>query len=104
MFPRRREEKERMCWEGEGGAEGMNADGHRTGEPGQTPGLVGSRAHQSASPFPLCFALKQAVEIIVDSPALRDGPPLDSNRGQCEEKRRKRKGKERGKGERKKKG
>ena len=75
----------------------MNADGHRTGEPGHpTPGLVGSRAHQSASPFPLCFAQKQAVEIIVDSPALRDGPPLDSNRGQCEEKGRERRGKERG--------
>ena len=39
MFPCRREETERMCWELEGGAEEMNA-----GEPGQTHGLVGSRA------------------------------------------------------------
>ena len=27
---------------------------------GHLPGLVGSRAHQSASPVPLCFAQKQA--------------------------------------------
>ena len=84
MFPRRREEKERICdQEGEGGAEGMDADGHRTGEPGHpTPGLVGSRAHQSASPVPFCFALKQAVGIFLDPSALRDGPRLDLNRGQ----------------------
>ena len=46
---------------------------------------MGLRPRQSASPVPLCFALKQAVRIIIDSPALRDGPPLNSNRGQCEE-------------------
>ena len=51
MFPRRREEKERMCWEGEGGADGINAYGHGTREPGETPGLVGSRALPSASPW-----------------------------------------------------
>ena len=74
----------------------MNSDGCKTGELRQTPGLVGSRAHQSASPFPLCFAMKQAVGIIVlDSSALRDGPPPGLNRGQCKEKRRKRKGKDR---------
>ena len=53
-----------------------------------THGLVGSRAHQSASPFPLCFAPKQVVGIIVDSSALCVGPPLDANQGQGEEKRR----------------
>ena len=42
------------------------------------------------------FAEKQAVGIIVESPGLRDRPPLDSNRGQCEEKGRERRGKERG--------
>ena len=52
------------------------------GTPG-TPGLVGSRARQSRSPVPLCFAQRQAVGIIVESLALRDRPPLDSNRGQC---------------------
>ena len=41
------------------------------------------------------FAQKQAVGIIVESPALRDRPPLDSNRGQCEEKGRERRGEER---------
>ena len=49
---------------------------------GTNPGLVGSRAHQLASLFPLCFTPKQAVAIIVDSAALRDRPPIDSNRGQ----------------------
>ena len=77
-----------LFWEGEGGAEGMNANGRRTGEPGQTPGPVGSRARQSASPFPLCFAQKQAAGIVSDSSALRDGSRLDSNRGQYGEKRR----------------
>ena len=33
----------------------MNANGRKTGEPGQTPGLVGPKARQSASPFALCF-------------------------------------------------
>ena len=76
MFPRRREEKERMYSEGEGVAEGINANGHRTGQPGQTPGLVWSKAHQSASPFPLCSALKQAIGIIVGSQALSDKLPI----------------------------
>ena len=44
---------------------------------------------------PALFAQKQAVGIIVESPALRDRPPLDSNRGQCEEKGRERRGEER---------
>ena len=65
------------------------------GNPG-TPGLVGSTARQSRSPFPLCFDQTQAVGIIVDALALRDEPPLDTNRGRCEEKRKERGGKERG--------
>ena len=54
MFPRRREEKERMCWEGEGGAEGMNADGHGTGEPGhpntRSCGVKGSSVRVTQAP------------------------------------------------------
>ena len=57
------------------------------------PKLTGSRAHQSASPVPLCFAQKQAVGIVSDSSALRDGSRLDSNRGQYWEKRRRKEGK-----------
>ena len=41
------------------------------------------------------FAQKQAVGIIVESPALNDRPPLDSNRRQCEEKGTERGGEER---------
>lgn len=51
-----------MFWQEEGGAEGMNAFGQRTGEPEQTPGLVGSKARQSTSPFPLCFAQNRQLE------------------------------------------
>ena len=95
MFPWRGEEKEGcITREKEELKEGMQV-AIALGTP---PGLVGSRAHQSASPVPLCSALKQAVGIIVDFPALRDGPPLDSHRGQCKEKWRKQKRKERGKG------
>ena len=43
---------------------------------------------QPASPFPPCFASKLAFGIIVESPARRDRPPLDSNRGQIVERRR----------------
>ena len=93
--PKRSEEKERMCWEGEGGAEGMNAAGQRTGDTRHTPGLVGSRARQSRSPVPLRFAQRWAVGIIVESLALRDRTPLDSNRGQCEEKGGERRGEKR---------
>ena len=50
------------------------------------PKPTGSRAHQSASPVPLCFAQKQAVGFVSDSSALRDGSRLDSNRGQYGEK------------------
>ena len=57
------------------------------------PKLTGSRAHQSASPVPLCFAQKQAAGIVSDSSALRDGSRLDSNRGQYGEKRRRKEGK-----------
>ena len=57
------------------------------------PKLTGSRAHQSASPVPHCFAQKQAAGIVADSSALRDGSRLDSNRGQCGEKRRRKEGK-----------
>ena len=73
------------------------------------PKLMGSRAHQSASPVPLCFAQKQAVGIVSDSSALRDGSRLDSNRGQYGEKRKKKEGKKEvgkkgGKGEKEKRG
>ena len=57
------------------------------------PKLTGSRANQSASPVPLCFAQKQAAGIVSDSSALRDGSRLDSNRGQYGEKRRRKEGK-----------
>ena len=57
------------------------------------PKLPGSRAHQSASPVPLCFAQKQAAGIVSDSSALRDGSRLDANRGQYGEKRRRKEGK-----------
>ena len=84
MFPWRREEKKGCVRrENEELEEGMQMV-MALGNPG-TAGLVGSTAHQPASPFPLRLAEKQAVGIIVDSPALRDGPPLDPNRGQCEE-------------------
>ena len=78
----------REGWKGERGAQRRVANGHRTGDTRELPGLVGSRARQSRSPAPLCFAQKQVVGIIVDSSALRDGPPLDVNQGQGEEKRR----------------
>ena len=39
--PLEEREKERMFWEGEGRAEGMNANGHGTGDPGQYPVLWG---------------------------------------------------------------
>ena len=74
------------------------------------PKLTGSRAHQSASPVPLCFAQKQAAGIVSDSSALRDGSRLDSNRGQYGEKRRRKEGRKKwggkkgGKGEKKKRG
>ena len=58
------------------------------------PKLMESRAHQSASPVPLCFAQKQAAGIVSDSSTLRDGSCLDSNRGQYGEKRKKKEGKE----------
>ena len=69
------------------------------------PKLMESRARQSASLVPLCFAQKQAAGIVLDSSTLRDGSRLDSNRGQYGEKRKERR-KERsgGKGEKKKKG
>ena len=51
------------------------------------PKLTGSRAHQSASPVPLCFAQKHAARILSESSALRDGSRLGSNRGQYGEKR-----------------
>ena len=57
------------------------------------PKLTGSRAHQSASPVPLCFAQKQAAGIVSDSSTLRDGSCLDSNRGQYGERRKKKEGK-----------
>ena len=84
MFSRRREEKERMCWQGERGAEGRNANGHGTGEPGQTPGVAGSRAHKSASPFPLYFALKQLESSEIHRPWTlfqEDSPDADHGDG-----------------------
>ena len=56
------------------------------------PKLTESRAHQSASLVPLCFAQKQAAGIVSDSSALRDGSRLDSNRGQYGEERRRKEG------------
>ena len=76
----------------EGGVEGRSANGHRIGDTEHPLGLMGSRAHQPRSPVPLCFAQKQAVGIVVESSALRDGSPLDSNRGLCEEEGRERRG------------
>ena len=70
------------------------------GTPG-TPGLVLSSAHQSMSPAPLCFVPKQVVGIIVDSSALREGPPLDVNQGQGEERGEERRTDERKKRDRK---
>ena len=58
------------------------------------PKLMESRAHQSASLVPLCFAQKQAAGIVLDSSTLRDGSRLDSNRGQYGEKRRRKEGKD----------
>ena len=70
------------------------------GNPGNHPVLRGQGLISPHHPS-RCFARKQAVGIIIESPALRDSPPLDSDRGQCEEKRRRRKGEERSKEERK---
>ena len=85
MIPRRREEKRKR----EERARGMKHMASDLGTLGYCiPKLTVSRAHQSASPVPLCFAQKQAAGIISDSSALRDGSRLDSNRGQCGEKRR----------------
>ena len=41
--PLEEREKERMFWEGEGRAEGMNVNGHGTGDPGQYPVFSGQR-------------------------------------------------------------
>ena len=54
MFPRTREEKGRMCWEGEGGAEGINTDGHGTGEPGSYP-VVRVKASSVGVTLPALF-------------------------------------------------
>ena len=74
---------------------GRKAKSHRTGDTEHLLGLVGSRAHESRSPVPFCFAQKKAVGVIVESPALRDGPPLGTNRGHRVEKRRRWKGRKR---------
>jgi len=64
------------------------------GTPGKTQpcGVNGSSVRVTR---PALFAQKEAVGIIVESPAPRDRPPLDSNPGQCEEKGRERRGEER---------
>ena len=67
------------------------------GTPGLSPALWGQGLVSLGHPSPLCFAQKQVVGIIVDSSALRDGPPLDVNRGRGEERRRERKKGETGK-------
>ena len=90
MIPRRREEKRKR----EERARGMKHLASDLGTLGYCiPKLTESRAHQSASPVPLCFAQKQAAGSVSDSSALRDGSRLDSNRGQYGEKRRRKEGK-----------
>ena len=107
MIPRRREEKRKR----EERARGMKHMASDLGTLGYCiPKLMESRAHQSASLVPLCFAQKQAAGIVSDSSALRDGSRLDSNRGQYGEKRRRKEGRKKwrgkkgGKGEKKKRG
>ena len=58
------------------------------GTPGLSPALWGQGLVSIGHPSQLCFAHKQVVGTIVDSSALRDGPPLDVNQGQGEERRR----------------
>ena len=90
MIPRRREEKRKR----EERARGMKHMASDLGTLGYCiPKLMESRAHQSASLVPLCFAQKQAAGIVPDSSTLRDGSRLDSNRGQYGEKRRRKEGK-----------
>ena len=90
MIPRRREEKRKR----EERARGMKHMASDLGTLGYCiPKLMESRAHQSASLVPLCFAQKQAAGIVLDSSTLRDGSRLDSNRGQYGEKRRRKEGK-----------
>ena len=90
MIPRRREEKRKR----EERARGMKHMASDLGTLGYCiPKLMESRAHQSASLVPLCFAQKQAAGIVSDSSTLRDGSRLDSNRGQYGEKRRRKEGK-----------
>ena len=90
MIPRRREEKRKR----EERARGMKHMASDLGTLGYCiPKLMESRAHQSASLVPLCFAQKQAAGIVSDSSALRDGSRLDSNRGHYGEKRRRKEGK-----------
>ena len=62
------------------------------GTPGLSPALWGQGLISLGHPSPLCFAQKQVVGIIVESAALRDGPPLDVNQGQGEERRGEEKG------------
>ena len=57
------------------------------GTPGLSPALWGQGLVSIGHPSQLCFAHKQVVGIIVESAALRDGPPLDVNQGQGEERR-----------------
>ena len=57
------------------------------GTPGLSPALWGQGLVSLGHPSPLCFAQKQVVGIVVDSSALREGPPLDVNQGQGEERR-----------------
>ena len=84
MIPRRREEKRKR----EERARGMKHMASDLGTLGYCiPKLMESRAHQSASLVPLCFAQKQAAGIVLDSSTLRDGSRLDSNRGQYGEKK-----------------
>ncbi len=55
------------------------------GTPGLSPALWGQGLVSLGHPSPLCFAQKQVVGIVVDSSALREGPPRDVNQGQGEE-------------------
>ena len=71
------------------------------GTPGLSPALWGQGLVSIGHPSQLCFAHKQVVGIIVESAALRDGPPLDVNQGQGEERGEERRTDERKKRDRK---
>ena len=62
---------------------------------------MGSRARQFRSPVGALFRAETEVGIVVDSSALREGPPVDVNQGQGEERGEERRTDERKKRDRK---